>query len=227
MFLLVLWKSGFSCQHAGTLWLGCMWYGLGSETQRPKKAMDGSHHHWVSFRSFNIHTCTLASPLMNLFVCLEQSGKEIRPQFVAMVVCCSGNSWGRIWKWVQFHWVIGANTMIIMYFCMLLAYNQLVFFPSSPFQPQVASFCLLAGCCLFISHCFQAWTALFWVVPYVSAECRWMAPARLQAPPETFTVTRTFFFLPPLVEAFGVMKTKYTHLPRAVCLLSNSHFLFS
>lgn len=33
MFLLLLWKAFFfSCQHVGTLWLGCMRYGLGIET---------------------------------------------------------------------------------------------------------------------------------------------------------------------------------------------------
>lgn len=177
--------------------------------------MNGSHHHWVSFRSFNIHTVPSPRLLSMSLKGLRHSGKEIRPQFVAMVIFYSGTSWGRIWKWVQFHWVTGGNTMI-MYFCMLLAYNQLVSFPSCPFQPPSGVILFISrilwSCCLFISHCFQAWTALFWGVPYVSAECRWMAPARLQAPPETSTVTRRFFFLPPLLEASGVMKTKYTHL---------------
>lgn len=107
-------------------------------------------------------------------------------------------------------------------FCMLLAYSrvcsQLVTLPSCPLPVPVGIILFISGvlgsCCLFISHCFQAWTALFWGVPYLSAECQWLAPVRLPAPPETPTLTRTFFFSSPHPpQAPGVMKTKYAHLP--------------
>lgn len=81
MFLLLLWRAAFFCQHVGTLWLdacGMDW------DLKPQKAMDGSHHHWDSLRRFNIHVapspCLSSAPLK----CVQQSGKEIRPQFVAI-----------------------------------------------------------------------------------------------------------------------------------------------
>lgn len=131
----------FSCQHVGTLWLdacGMDW------DLKPQKAMDGSHHHWDSLRRFNIHVapspCLWSAPLK----CVQQSGKEIRPQFVAIGhFFCSGNWFRRDFTGKIEHECspagLAANTMIVMCCCMLLAYNRgfsmLVSFLPVPLSP--------------------------------------------------------------------------------------------
>lgn len=60
MFLLLLWRAFsflfffFSRQHAGTLWRGCMWYGLGFETTEKL---------WMEVIIIEIHLGVLTSTL--------------------------------------------------------------------------------------------------------------------------------------------------------------------
>lgn len=66
------------------------------------------------------------------------------------------------------------------------------------------------SCWLFISHCFQAWTALFIFVSWVSADGTGTPPSTSWDSPSDKDI---FFFPPPSSWSSRLMKTKYAHLP--------------
>lgn len=107
-----------------------------------------------------------------------------------------------------------------MYWCMLLAYIRglSVLAPSGMFLFMRG---IHGSCWLFISHCFQAWIALFIFVSWVSVNGTGTPPSTSRDSPSD----KDIFFLPHRLQAPGVMKTKYAHLP----LLSypTRSFLFS
>lgn len=109
------------------------------------------------------------------------------------------------------------NKTLVMYWCMLLAYIRglSVLAPSGMFLFMRG---IHGSCWLFISHCFQAWIALFIFVSWVSVNGTGTPPSTSRDSPSD----KDIFFLPHRLQAPGVMKTKYAHLPLAV--LFNAFF---